>query len=460
MIENYILELTSSLASNLKEDANLKIVDNTILSQLVRSDPYSVTQEYSNPYNPISYEEHNAVQDKVIDLLSKSLYGQLNFLKNDVVPVIDSVYENVKNALTDYFNYSPMNDIKIVSCYLNEDIDSEDWKDYSKNFSDGYPTPVENIILFDYNPEKLTDDQVSDISQRVLSLMCDENTCGDIYTLVAIVNDLFYPVGGDSYYDKLDNILAKFKVAKVLQTELDSLLPLVNPKYNISQVEGYLADLRKYLSSMAKNLKNSIKQRIEANILVDHLDKTNNVIYVTGPLYEKFLSEGYNNSILYGLLASSSVPITAFLYNNVVENKDKWLEAFNSFVNLKKVSNELHLFNEFSQIVEMYLYNSLSNKSKAEEEYVASNPGYGMTVAQNLKKELSKVVSSDIMDAASLYNTIAKIVCKVRYFYTDMDKLVDYMRAESATVKDNSDLTVLATVFYLTDYFASQLSFN
>lgn len=460
MIENYVLETTHCLVDKLKDNTILRVVDNTILAKLVRSDPFGPLAGQLEPYESINFDEHNAVQDSVIDLLSKSLYGQLNFLKNDVVPVIESVYENVKNALTDYFNYSPSNDIQIVSCYMNEELDSAEWKDYSRNFDGGVPTPVEQIYLFSYNPEKLTDDQVMDLSQRVLPVLCSENLCGDMYTLVNSLNFLFIPVAGTNYYSKLDDIVSKFKLAKLVESELDSLLPLVDSRYSLTTVENILADLRKYLSSLAKNLKESIKQRVEARILIDYIDKKTNTIYVTGPLYEKFLEEGYNNSILYGLLASSDIPITGYLYDNIIENKDKWLEYFNSYVNLKKVSNELNLFNEFSQIFEMYFYTSLSNKSKMEEEYVASNPGYGATIAQNLKTELKKVVSGDIMDTTSLYNIIAKLVCRIRYYYTDMYKLVDYMREESLTVKDNNDLTVLASVFYLTDYFVSQLTYN
>ncbi len=458
MIKSETYNIADDISESLyKDNIALVPVNNTFLFDLYSltdSEPYEITD-----LNKVS--EHDLLQDKLTELLSRTVASQIAMIKSEVVPVVESVYEEIKKVLNSYLTEDFVGSINIVQKDVHDFLFSEDWSDLvKKHYLENVEAPRSLSI-------KDLDDSTLNRIIEASTMYTSQNTNAAIDIIEKLnaqkVKSILYGSTSEltthDNHSNLDEILPRLLLNETLKNNEDIALDVYSSS-GLNQLRDYLNHNTKFLVTLAENNRKIAEQKMNPNygLLVLSIDKNTNTIYVNGPVYRKFLEDGNDNSILYGLLVDKSTNVTNYSISSILSNKEKLVNYFNSYLQLAKTNRELNLFNSFKSFFIIIFNNSLAEKSKFEDEYINTHPGAIEYMHKKVRTLLDNVKLNDIIDLNNLYNTVMMLVTKSRFFYTDAYKILTYMTKESDENMEPQMAAAIAAIFYLVDYFLEQVN--
>ncbi len=456
MLKQETLDLASGIADALsKKNVVLAPVNNTFLFDLYASSEdaiYSTTNADT---------EHDLLQDKLIELLSRTVTAQVSMIRSEVVPVVNDIYGEIKNTLNDYLNNDFVGSINIVQKDIHDFLSSQDWQDLVKRHY------IENVVSPAEPRLKVVDDAIMDRVREAATAYTSQNTSALVDIIEKLNASHIFSVlrtsntelaSGDNH-SNLDRILPKLILNETIKNHEDLGLELYDVT-SINQLRDYLNNNTKFLVTLAENNRKIAEQKMNPSygLLVLSIDRNTNTIYVNGPVYRKFLEDGNDNSILYGLLVNKSSNPSDYSLPSILNNKEKLLNYFNSYLKLSKTNTELNLFNSFKSFFTLIFNSHLANRSKFEDEYINTHPGAIEFMHKQVQKLLANVRLNDISDEKNLFNTVMTLVTKSRFFYTDAYKILTYMQNESQDDMEPQMAAAIAATFYLVDYFMEQVN--
>ncbi len=459
MILQNSFDVLNSITDYLEENKIiLSPLENTYLSSLFES-------SWALPIEGVpSLQEsaHDVVQDKIIQVLTNSIIGQLNFSRNEVVPAVDAFYEKLMNSIKAYSSGNPLLEISIVPRSMPEIVHNTEFMKIMGSYEN--IMPVEPIQVSG-NPN-VTDEIMNRVREAARQYY-DENYSG-VNGLDGVKNGtdagLFYAVttltnkiAATQNHDVVDEALLKYFLADIFSKNEALAVDL----YGLQSLDGLrniLMSIKQYALTMLARNKDIIEGRDNngKGLLILNYDKVNRTIFVSKVVYENFINAGGTPETILGVFANNKASPTDYFYENLLSMKEKYLGYFHQFSQIEEENRKLNYFDSFKTFFKILFLSDVSTYTDAEKEYHNLNPGATEKIIQLLDEKLQHLVMSDIDNPKSSYKTVFRIIATTRYYYTDAYTLLKYIDDEHADGKDISSTVAIAVVYYLVDYFVDQ----
>jgi len=427
------------------------IVDYTLLNNNMGSGNLSLKET-----------DHDLVQDKLVSILSQSLINQINLLKSEVIPVVDSLYEKTKETLQSILNQTSLDSIEIIQKDLHEALKDPSIRNDINKFQTVDSKPA---ISFAINHGNLTDELMNRV-QLAGSEYYRENTSAasdyihqmTMSKLRDTINELPYPLFYSVYsHDIVDKALDRYFINELLRNNEDIAADIID-NTGISDLRSKLDSVRTYILPLLSKNVDLIESREKSQygIVIINIDRQCDKIYVNGPVYRRFLEQGGTVETVLGVVLDRNASVDSYSTTSLLEGKEKYITYYKEYVTLASARNELTLYNYFRDYFPTIFYSDRNNYGDEENKYLKLNPGIHDEVKRRLTKELDKVRLHDLTTPKKLYSTISRIVANSRFYYTGVSELMKYMEEEYKEGDDLAGISAIAMIYYLVDYFIQQ----
>ena len=461
--------LTNNLAETLAEKSvTLSPVNNTPLAELCRLsiNPWFLdfTPIFANN-NVTQYTEHDILQDKMIDLLSKSVTQQVSFIRTEIVPEIDNIYMEVKNHINSSMNRNPESDINLVQIDRPQILDTSLFlSDIESRFKGATTTPP----ILDAYPSDTSSEVIEQVRESIKNYYQGDRS-GSFEYASTLTNDQIihalvnYGNNTTDNHERLAGAVNGYILTQVLKSD-DELASQIYGNKSANSLRDFLKSLETYYGPTILALKDHLEKVSSGgpnSLLILRVDDAANTMYVNGPIYRQWITNGGDNRVLYGILADPEVSPLNFTISSIDASKEKYIKYWEKYLVLEQAKQTVNTLNYFREYMRVVFFTRLSgNKAPFEKEYEEITPGSLEAIKDRFATMLSHVTVSNLVTDKDLYDTIMEIVCKSRYYYTDAYRILNYMVAESksGTENDSSSLAMLAVVYYLVDYFIEQIN--
>jgi hypothetical protein len=464
MILNNSLDVLNSLAETLESNhVILDTVNNTYLAALMSQTTENVLHPMMGA-SAVTETGHDIIQDKVIDVVSKSVINQLNIIRSEIIPTIKSFYENLKNTIKSYNGTNPLLELSIVPRRIPDLLYDDKIASLLKSFK--------NLVPIEPISSDLTDLPSDELMKRVRaasreyyqqnygdSSLLDKMTDGTDASLRYELSALNLKVNSVLPHNIIEESLTKYLLLEFLSNNEDLALEIYNVD-SLDHLRNLFDSIRKYtLSLMARNKDVIESQSNNGNgLLIINYDKANKTINVNAEVYDNFLKNGGSPEVILGVFADNRSTPSDYFYQNLIDFKDKYLDSFNQYARIEEETRRLHYYDSFKMFFRLLFLQETSNYTDFEKEYCNLNPGAQEKIIEMLDEQLSTVTLDDIKDDYSLYQTVTRILTRTRYYYTDAHRLLTYIDEEHTDGKEMSSTVAIAVIYYLIDYFMDQVS--
>ncbi len=466
MLTDSSTEIVRSLSDAINEkNVFLAPMTNTYLWELYKNsivDNLLSKDGLLNNNLSLTETDHDLVQDKVIEVLSNSLINQINFLKTEVVPIVDSLYEKTKDLLKSSLDSDGIASIQIVQKDLHDALKDPAIRNDIDKFRNIAPTKLPNFSISFSN---ITDELINRI-KLAASEYYQGNTsaAGDYIHQITVdklkgtLTNLPYPIDHIHHHEVVEDALTRYFINETLRNNEDLAADVIDNQ-GLSDLRKKLDTIRTYLAPVLSKNVELVEQREKATygVVVIRIDRPNDIIYVNGPVYRKFLEQGGSVETVLGVALDKDASVNDYSFNSLLTNKEKYSTYYKEYVSLVHSRNEMNLYNDFCDYFKTIFYADRNNYGEREEKYLKLNPGIHEEVNRRLDKMLSTLRLDDVRGSKALYSTISRLVAKSRFYYTGVYELMHYMEEEYKEGDDVAQVATVAMIYYLVDYFFDQI---
>lgn len=392
-----------------------------------------------------------------VDTLSKIVSGHISIAKNDIKPLVVDFAQSLQEFLEKNKVVDPSCDLEIISLYPSDALEYNPLLNDLKLFKGSSVEVPKNILKFypRTNDELMAMFVTGDKELDTMNLQWLSNKNVDY--LVNVWNEYF--VKGDKYnFDNLNNetIFDKADIALVIY--LFSLYLFSNPskdiKTSLTEYETNIAELRTFAGTVLINCVNMITMSNNSNTLVIENNLYKKSIKVNGYVYKKWLSEGGDNTILFGLLVSKE---SVKNLNLITQMSEKLKANWEQYCSLYRINKKNSLINEFKFYLSNSIQYSLSDKTQIEKDYEAINGSCYEKVIKLAKEEIDKLGLDDLEDP---YKVSLVLVAKCRFYFTNSYEILNDINEAGKVNPDLNprDAATIAAIYYLLEYFLEQMT--
>ncbi len=405
---------------------------------------------------------HDLVVDDLVDLLSKSVSGHLSMIKNSIIPTIDHIYDDVTKILESDLNKNPADKFNIevldIPDFLNEPFVSGLVSQYN-DMEVVVPIVPKGKIIDVITAEKISDGMAESLNGIVGSLSDYAKTLGTnyIHKLLINITQVTDLLGGEERVQKIIKAADAYLILKYINSNDDIADEIFGG--GGYETNAYLTSAIKYcLATIASNkyLIDNYSRDTVNDLIILSIDQDKKTAKVNGGRYRKWLVNGGSPDAIYGMIVNDDLSLSSFSTMTLDANKDKLIYLWNEYVRLNMAANEITFLSKFKQVFTSVFFQDLNkNASDIEKDFFLKNNAAFSTIKKIFLKEIEEVYLKDVKE---IYNTCSNIVCRSRFYYTDAEKILNFMLDE---VKNNSDLdprsaATLAAIFYVSDYLSDQ----
>lgn len=442
--------LTPAPNSYLWELYKDSIVDYTLLNNSINDRNLTLTET-----------NHDMIQDKLISILSTSLINQINLLKSEVIPIVDSLYQKTKDTLQSILDQGSVASIEIIQKDLHDALKDPSIRNDIDKFQNSEFKPILN---FNINYANLTDELMNRIHLASTEYYKENTSAASDYIhqmtmdkLRGTVTELPYPIQETHSHDIIDKALDRYFINEVFRNNEDIAADVID-NTGLSDLRAKLDSVRTYtLPLLSKNV-DLVERREKAayGLVIIRVDRQSDKIYVNGPIYRRFLEQGGTVETVLGVVLDRNASVDDYSISSLLEGKEKYTTYYKEYLTLASSKNELDLYNSFRDYFPTIFYNDRNNYGEEEEKYLKLNPGVHDEVKRRLMAEIDKVRLHDLTSPKKLYSTISRIVAKSRFYFTGAAELMKYMEEEYKEGDDLANVSAIAMIYYLVDYFLQQ----
>jgi hypothetical protein len=251
-------------------------------------------------------------------------------------------------------------------------------------------------------------------------------------------------------FDRADYGLAIYLWGRRLYDEIDS-------SYTQSNLAGYqalCAEWRDFGGCLIDEAQRRLTLYDQNQTLVVDTVSSRKLIRVYGTAYRAWLETGGSPEILFGLLLSGKrIFNRSGIDLEVNELKQRW----HTYVLFHNASENNRLFDLFKDILSVQFETVLTHVLADEKSFIEKTPHYYDTVRAKFNCEL-KCLKADSLKCID--DTALKLICRSKYYYTQAEAILTDIQ-NAADVNPDIDVreaALLATINYVTDYVADQLT--
>lgn len=405
--------------------------------------------------NPSIFEESSAglVRD-----LSKMVTTHLSYAKNEVRPTFTDFKEKLVSYLENYQPKNPATNFEITQYnfpeVLTDGLFADEIRRYigttiveAKPISLGERTNDELLQLLltgSKSIDKRLAEWAGDLSSNLLRTVW--------YSLFGLgqesgTNSLAQNGVNLAVHERIDHSLVAYLFARNLYNN-----PAEDSKLSLNDYKTQVAGIRDYAGRMLAENFRVFSSYLSSKVLILSADKTTAV--VNGPVYKEWLSTGGSVELLYGVLVSGDRSKTV---NAINEKLDSYRNNWSTYVAASMMSETTRSFQNFKTYLLGQFSIELEHPTSMEFEYGKTNANYKETAKRLACEYVEKLTPEDMKQP----NKIAmELVARCRYFYSSAYRILSDME-EVARLSPNinpREAALLASIRYLSTYFASQLS--
>lgn len=495
MLTSTSLSTASTLAYELaKKGIRLKAKDNSYLLALTNSLP--IKNQLDAPIPPdaainildgiisdIPKEvcmSHDSTQDIVIDELVKLVPKHLNFVKNQAVPAISETMETTFKMFDSLIGKDPTIDFNIIEVKPYDYLFSSDIQSTASQYKGMTELKVDkdyNLIFDSYYPNnndgsesqqllnEVTESMMTQYSNRAIDGLDEMITSANVKSLI----ESFIYNGFNSSLlftsDPISTVNAKLLSLMLIDTLsanpslAKKCTGLTENKFDQFKEQAYrflLPSIEKFINNYNLNLSNDATKT-----LILTMDKAKKTVTVDSKIYQQYLSEGGSVEAIFGLLLAEKINYSLYMYQAMLTNTSRLTETYREYVGMYSLYTNTELLNHFKvhfdQIVTGFIQ---SAPTEVEKDFYSKNNRALESVRKILKEELSKLTTDSVKDKEAIYHTGSMIIAKSRFYFTPAYFILDTMN--KAAAQGNSDASSAATVaiiYYLTDFFFTQIKY-
>ena len=223
---------------------------------------------------------------------------------------------------------------------------------------------------------------------------------------------------------------------------------------NLSTYQKLVAQVRDFGGSLAALKLERIAAYTKGDIMVVGIEPTKRTIYVNGAVYNKWLDNGGEIEVLFGLLVSDARLFSVPMINQA---KDRLLASWKSWALFQEAAQVNNRFNTFRSILEAEFEKGLTDLTEAEKEVLTKTPNLIENIRKYFKEDLEHVVAGDMND---IYDLSVRLIAKARFFYTSGYDILSKMQTAQKFNPGISarEAALVATFEYIVDYLADQMT--
>jgi len=457
---------------------------NTVLQELVRlsvpsSDYVPESQEHLLAYGDMleattqgsvdNPSEHDKYSDGLVHDLSKLVNSHISYARNVVKPVMLGFAEKLQ-CFTEQLELKSkevgLGRYEIIEKYVPDLLRDESFLDTLKRFDNGRllePEANKQLLCasrthdellqllstgsnrFDEMIGKLVANLPSNMLESVWNSNFTKNNQGNYIPLTSI--------NSKNIYERLEVALLVYLFANkiyddVQEQEVSMALPVYRDAVN--QIREYAGSV--IVFSLKKAVLNS-----QGKVII--IESNERQIFVNGDLYRTWVQNGGKPEIILGSVISSSQYATppAITEEALNEKADQFARNYESYRTYLTVSENSKKIDHLKNYIKIEVLQGLGELDELEKVYIQKNPGYYEIV----KKELDQVVSGfTLKDLQDVHYISRIVIAKVRFYYTSAYEIFESMN-EAALANSDIDpreAALLASINYLADYLADQIS--
>lgn len=479
MIQQKTVEAIYPLAEILTNNGKaLVAIDDTPLKELVAYS-YPAEAQLSTPSYPIEgivaasmtknaegVSLHDVTMDEVVDIVAKTVSGNLDLARNTVNPLIKQVVDEVTDDMAAQ-TAGALQPLQVVTDHYHAVWNNPLLETLVENYA---RMPVAAIApvpgLPSLTPEQLLETALTGVTRfdpdlRALIDDHDGEWLVDVYeTFFRVQVDSERPRPGEAW-------TTEQAFARPVQFRDEILVAhFLSRKLLKSVPEGTEGDLDIYRDLMSELLAQTgrvvtrvLEQRERAKrhkqLVVDQkmpynlelLPEQQGTIFVNGDVYNAWLAEGGSPEVLFG----AAVTDREYGYNTLLENAERYREAWKRQSRVIATQVRFNRFNQLLAALERVLTRMINN---IDDEILVDDRS---VLHKRLQLLLSKVAEKECSD---LFLLSRKLVCGLFFSHTDAEAI---LCAIDAVAKEHEDIEVreaalLATIEIVTEWVADLIA--
>jgi hypothetical protein len=408
---------------------------------------------------------HDQFQDSVLDTIIKAVQKHIGFAKNVVKPIVVEYAQGVRERLQAAVPPSAASQFTVEVVDIPEILQElsflEALKPYkgkaaikpNDNLPLGEKTDDELLALLQLGEAGL-DGFITAWYSRKGSAWFQKVWLSFFRPKDVIVANAGYyttdEVLGMNPFDRADMGLAIYLWSRRLYDEIDAS----SQGLNLAAYQARCAEWRDFGGGLLDESIRRIGLYDQNQTMVIDTLPTRKLIRVYGTPYRLWLEGGGSPEILFGLLLSGKRLFNkAAIDQDVNELKQRW----HTYVLFHNAAENNRSFDMFKDILRVQFETSIGGIMEGEKSFIDKTPHYYDIVRSKFEAEL-KGLKADSMQC--LDTTAMVLMCRSRFYYTQAESILKDIQQAAALNQDIDvrEAALLATINYVTDYVADQLT--
>lgn len=404
-------------------------------------------------------DEHGVELNKFAEDIAANVSNHLSFAKNIVKPIIEASVDRIKLSWDAISANVPS--LNIVKKYLPEVADVAAFQDIVMDYK--------NVPYIPYG--ELIPNTIDLSAPEIIELIKTGNV--DIDNSIALFNSRL----GDEFILNIFNSIFKFTDRSIQELlndrdiggDVASLVFLICNKLYDNPLPGIEMQLAKYnevidmLRKQAAYQLNYIYYTTESRNKSGQLVIVNTqaAIVVDGYIYDKWVSAGGSDTVLFGNACHAKPEL---FIEDINERKQEYIDRWTQECNLIITRNNVQSHVKKKEVIYLSIVNVVKENFDLCYSHLVpegTTPYVNIPEYKNfldkIAKEVNELKDSDMLN---LWSLVTDLVCDTVFYYTASK---DIFKGVEEAMKVNKDLTIreallLSTIKYVVDYVINQIN--
>jgi hypothetical protein len=414
--------------------------------------------------------EHTRSMDAMIRDISAAVTAHISNARNIIMPLVVECAEGIIHQRQEHGSLDPARAFNVITMSIPDILKDDFFLDAIAQYRDRSPlTPdaalalpmmsADDLIEMLSTGESRTDGIITEWYHGIdpgllLKIWTNFFTSSPVDTSVIdgipshMLSSSIGCMEGLNVYDQATVALLTYLLARhISMSVLESNMTLAQYRKIVQQYQEYAGAV------LAKCVKKMSLFNTSGQMVID-IDQARKTIRVNADVYSPWIAEGGSPEVILGLLVSGERVYQASLID---QKRDRYIAAWHSYYTFARSSESKQYLHSMHGYLKMTFGRMYEHLTELEEQYVATHPKAAAVISELAEHYIHSVSLKDLEDP---YYVALHLIAGCRFHYTSGYEILADMH-EAATVNPNIDpreAALLASITYISDYLAAQMS--
>lgn len=411
-------------------------------------DAYEITDgDITTTKIPLS--QHSATMDEAVDVVASSVQRAMDFARNTASPIINKVIDNVNDRIAD--SETSKEKFSLVEVNLHEAWNSP----VVLTALEQHKFDVVFIPRNEIPPITVPDDEyfvslfktgTDNIDELFDSLIKDTGV-----SPAQLFTELFH---GNGDVGHVNAPVFKHRNQTLLCYLLVSLMtdnPVPNSGLSSMEWETLMLKLSNTLGALCNDIATWNDGDIEDNKLIHHIDWAKDIVYLNGPIYDKFIDADGSPEVIFGALINFNNDYSKLSFDSLLADRDIYLGSWSGWHS----SNEMLLNSKRHENIKDSIYKAVIIELGDVDSTSlpkGSTTDDLISLAGKCVNRLSQEETDDPGKACM------KITCEVMFSHTPTHYFLSRINELCETYEDPAEAATEVVIEYIADWIVSGLN--